>query len=506
MSVEESTLVGTFETAGVEQRAKEDMNFLAALCLPSVVAFPFPDVFLGMWLLAVGALNKTRDFSKFAFGLPRGHGKTTILKILIIYAILFTTRRFILVVGANEDRAENIITDVAAILDSPNILAVFGNWRASIQKDTAGLKHFTFRGRSIILAGLGSGSSLRGMNIDNMRPDFVICDDMQTQKEAESVSSSQKLIKWLVGTLMKAKNPRNCTFLYVGNMYRDVKIGGAHSEIYTCILRNLQRNPSWISWIVGAILADGKALWEEVQPYDQLIAELQSDSAMGCADVFFAEVQNDPTCGGGTHFDISKLPEWNLNQELELPIGKFLLIDPSLGKSTSDKQIVGEFWVFDQIPRLWKLHIRQTTAPKLVEWCLDYAVVEGIPLIVAESVAYQGTLLQWFDHFVQIRRLEGIHLRPVSPGGRSKASRIVNMFKALMGGTTQVHPTTLAQVLSQISTYDPLKTQNSDDILDVVAYAQDVMLQYTIEMQLPDIYSLVVDQWSTEIEQDNCVF
>jgi len=501
----DSTMLGRFSTAEVRVNAEADMNFLGALALPEVCTVSFPDLYLGLWDLAMQALRSTRDFSKFAIGLPRGHAKTTVIKLLIVAIILFTKKRFVLIVGASEALAENILSDVCDILDSPNITGVFGNWRLGLETDRTGLKKFNFLGRSVILAALGSGTSLRGLNIKNARPDVIICDDMQTQDEAGSEAVAKKLMKWFVGTLMKVKNPWGCTYFYVGNMYPDMKVGGASSEVYTCILRNLQKNPSWISWIVGGILADGQALWEEVQPLKILLSELESDIAMGCPEVFFAEVQNDPTCGGSGLFDISKLPAYEINPDLDMVIGKFLMIDPSLGKKKSDSQVVGEFWVYEGTPHLMKLHIKQVSAPELVKWGLDYARKERIPLIVAESVAYQGTLLQWFEHFAAVDSIQGIHFRPISPGGRSKPSRIISYFKSLMAGRSKVHPNCLAQVLSQIQNYDPARIHNVDDILDVGAYGEDVCLQYALEYILPDIYCLDQTEYSG-VEENNRMF
>lgn len=496
----DETRLASFSIAEVSQRAKEDMNFLAKLCLPDVCSVDFPPLFLGMWGLVIAGLGKLRDFSKFALGLPRGHGKTTVLKLLIIWAILFSTKRFILIVGSTKEKAENIVADVCDILDSENILGVFGNWRVVQETDRTDLKKFKFRGRDIILAAVGTSGSLRGLNIKNSRPDMILCDDMQTKEEAESEQVAKKLLGWFVGTLMKAKNPRNCTFLYIGNMYPDLKLGGSQSNVYACILRNLQNNPSWISWIVGGVLGDGKALWEEVQPLEQLLSEFESDCAMGCPEVFFAEVQNDPMCGGGLHFDISKLPKYEVLEDFDIPTGRFLLIDPSLGKKKSDAQIVGEFNVYDSVPHLVKVHIKQVSAPDLVDWVVEYASKNKIPLVVAESVAYQGSLLQWFDRVVRDKDISGISFQPISPGGRAKNARILSLFKELMAGTIQLHPFVLSQVLSQISTFDPTKTNNTDDILDVIAYSSEVVLQYYELMLTPDIVDIMSgSQWEWEL-------
>ena len=500
--VEDTTATGSYNKAEVEKLAENDMNFLAALCLPKVCTAAFPDVFVNIWALIVGALLRFKDFSKFAIGLPRGHGKTTVIKILIIYIILFTKRRFILVTCASVGLAENILADVSDILDSPNIREVFGDWTAARETDRTDLKKFRFRNRDIILAAMGSGGRVRGLNVKNARPDVMICDDVQTRDESESEPVSKKLLTWFVGTLMKSKSPAGCTYIYVGNMYRDIKVGGIAAKLYTCILRNLQKNPQWISWIVGALLKDGTALWEEVQPKEQLLAELENDTNMGQAEVFFSEVLNDPNCGTGQHFDINKLPEFDVDPELDIEVGRFLLIDPSLGKKTSDAQVVLDCSVFDGVPVVNHVHIKQVDAPVLVEWTINYAIKNKIPLIVSETVAYQGTLLQWFNHYITLRSISGIALRAIAPGGRKKNSRILDSFKQVMSGDIKIHPRCLAVWLSQVVAFDPISKSNSDDVLDTVAYTTDVILNYPNELMISDFLELEADHSTELLEQD----
>ncbi len=487
-------------TAELEEAARGDLNFLGGLCLPDVFKFNFPPLFSSIYSLVKSRMLEARDFSKFAIGLPRGHAKTTFLKILIIFIILFTRKKFILVVCATEQLAINIISDVVDILDSPNIISIFGNWRAGgLETDTKAMKKAFFRGRNIIMVGLGSGGTLRGMNIKNSRPDCMIIDDLQTKEEAASPTVSKQLIQWFQGTLLKAKDPYSCTFMYVGNMYPDVKIGGSQSELYTCILRNLSKDPEWISIIVGGILSDGKALWEEVQPLKQLLSELVSDVRAGVGEVFFSEVMNDPQCGINSTFDISKMPAWSLNKEIQFKVGAFLLIDPSLGKKKSDAQIVGKFEVWDDgIPRLVELRVMQFSAPKVVEKCLDWAVADRIPAILAEAVAYQGTLLQWFEKEAQARQIEGIVFLPVQPNGRTKVARILQSFKSVLEHKLAIAPECLSQWLSQVITFDPMKANNTDDVLDVAAYGEDVVIQYPQEIIIQDFINA---QYSYELDE-----
>ncbi len=494
-----------YHTHEVEESAQNSMDFLGGLALPEVCNIPFPPVFLNVWSMLTSAVMQTgRDFSKYAIGLPRGHGKTIVLKLLILYIILFTRKKFILVVCASVGNAENILADVADMLDSDNIKSVFGNWNEHKEKDTNDLKKFHFRGRDIILAGIGSSSTLRGLNLKFARPDVMICDDMQSKEQAASEIQSMALIRWFVGTLLKSKSPTGCTFMYVGNMYPDLKLGGSGSRLYTCILRNLQNNPNWKSWLVGAILSDGTALWEELFPIDQLLDELEDDILMGCAEVFYSEVLNDPTCGSGKHFDISKLPEYT--EDDDLVVGKFIMIDPSLGKKKSDAQQVGLFYVFagSPVPVCMGMKNMQVSAPKLVELVLAWALEEGVPLILGEVVAYQETLLQWFEYQCKEKHIEGINFRGM-PAHGNKNSRIIRMFKQLMEGTLKINSKILSLVLTQISAFDPLKQTNTDDILDVLATGAEVPITYPEELLLPYAYDMD-GRGEQGVVEDNCAF
>src|SRR5512139_735700 len=157
----------TASTEEIQQVAKGSLDFLASLAMPAVFVFLYPVVFHSVWKWLLEFTHRARDFSQLALGLPRGFGKTTLIKIYILYCILFTQKKFILVVSSTATLAENILADVIDMLEEPNIKKVFGDWKVGIEKDTQSIKKFGYRGRNIILAGLGAGTSLRGLNLKN---------------------------------------------------------------------------------------------------------------------------------------------------------------------------------------------------------------------------------------------------------------------------------------------------------------------------------------------------
>ena len=159
-----STTEVAFDSTEARDLAKVDMDFFGMLAMPDDVIYSFPEFYKQVWSILIGCLHKSRDFSKYAIGLPRGHGKTFVVKLLILYTILFTDRKFILVVSAIKDNAASIIADVADMLDSPNIRAVFGNWRVSIEVDRQDKKKFYFNGRPVILKAAGAGTAIRRLS------------------------------------------------------------------------------------------------------------------------------------------------------------------------------------------------------------------------------------------------------------------------------------------------------------------------------------------------------
>jgi len=247
------------------------------------------------------------------------------MKLFILYCIFFTKKKFILVICGTITKAENVIRDVCGMLDERNVKTVFGDWTMGRTIDRQDLKKFGFRGREVILMGAGAESDIRGITMDNDRPDIMIFDDIQTREDADSDLVSAKLEDWMYGTAMKAKSPEDCMFIFIGNMY----------PTKNSILRKLKYNPTWTSFIAGGILLNEEtgeleSLWEELQPIRQLLKEYQNDSSAGKGEIFRAEVLNDEEASVNKLIDISEIPSSPYKGEIHQ--GNFIIVDPSNDK------------------------------------------------------------------------------------------------------------------------------------------------------------------------------
>lgn len=452
----------------IQHAAKEDLNFLAALAMPLVFQFLFPPVFMSVWAWLLEHAHKVRAFPQLALGLPRGFGKTTVIKLFVLYCILFTNKKFILILSETAEKSYNIIADVVDMLNEPNIKTVFGDWKVGIEKDTQAVKKFGFRGRNIILAGLGEGGSLRGLNLKNARPDVMIFDDVQSRECADSEKQSTDLETWMVGTAMKAKSPHGCMFLFIANMY----------PTKWSILRRFKKNSKWIKFIAGGILADGTSLWEELQPVEQLMAEFENDLEMGHPEIFYAEVLNDENAAANNLIDLNKLPDVPYT-EGDIAAGNFIIIDPATDKPGADAVSIGYFEIHDARPVLMIVEEGRFSPGETIRKALSLALTKNCRLIACEANAYQYSLLYWFNFICQQLQIIGIEAVPIYSGVRSKNTRILEWLKGYAKGETFVHDDAKLPVHSQVTAFNPLKKDNTDGLLDLMTYANKVMEEFS---------------------------
>lgn len=466
-----------FDRDSIVEMMKTSIDIMGAVCLPDVVTEYFPAEYQYLWRRYTEALmDESKAFPKFGLGLPRGHGKTMFIKLLIVFAVLFTSRKYILSVCASDTLAEDIVVDFSDIMDSPNIISLFGNWRAYQERDKIGYLKFKMGGHDRIVKGLGQNASFRGTNIKNNRPDFMIFDDSQTLDNAMSPAAAQKFQRRFYGTMLKAKSNKRCMYLFVGNMYPNTVLDEnpkTGQKIYGCLLRNLKESASWETLIVGAILSNGTALWEKVQSLEQILSEFVDDFRSGNAHVFASEVLNDPDYSLLKLFDPSRVPEYEYYRTEENgiePLAKYIIVDPSLGKKSSDDQVLGLFYVYDNVPVLKEIRIVQESSPMMAKALLLWAFEENVPVAAIEDYAMQGVIIQWLNFWLKQVQIPDFQVVGISRGAETKNGSIIAMFKALMDGSLVLHPKVKSRVYDQIMEFDPTVKNNRDDILDVCAY------------------------------------
>lgn len=450
------------------ERGKVDINFFSALCMPSVCVFPLPPFYLAIFSLLTTRNPEDYDnVLRFALGLPRGHAKTTFIKILITYLIVYDRVKFVLIICSNGDLADLLLGDIHDILCSPNITAIYGEWEGALAIDAADTKKAAYHNKTVSIIARGWAAGVRGINLQNERPDLIFCDDAQTRKNDESPTERASLLSELVGTVFKAIAPTGPrTIIYVGNMYSE-----------ECILNKFKNSPYWTSMVTGAILENGQPLWPSLFSLASLRESYEHDESMGLAHIWFAEVMNDPKSSTRTIFP-NNLPSCDIEDIVECD-GSYITIDPAGFRLSSDDNVIVAHQKFNQKGYIVE-HVKGILDPKeLIQKAIEMALRWNCSLIAVESVAYQQTLGFWINHFLVLLGITHITVVEVSPHGRSKESRIRQFIAELYAETYYIKdPATRRDFTWQASLYKLGNKINRDDLLDACAYGLDVRNDY----------------------------
>ena len=218
--------------------------------------------------------------------LPRGFGKTSLATAAILWALLYGHSKFCIVVGANKDRAEDLLRAVRTELeanetlveDFPHALVpiqeVRGSKQRLLQQNIDGVltqmrlsadeiimpwvldqkknKPFPFANSTI--RAIGAGTSIRGAvhtlaNGKRVRPDLIFLDDISTDQDARSPTMTQGIINYVRQTLTGLAAPgaslsiiSASTVIYPGDFSTQLLARTAHpafSPVRYSLLTNL---------------------------------------------------------------------------------------------------------------------------------------------------------------------------------------------------------------------------------------------------------------------------
>ena len=449
------------------ERGKTDLNFFAGLMIPDMMEYDFPEFYVGCFNLLTKRPEKyLKRILRFALGLPRGHAKTTFIKILICWLIAYDKVTFVAVICATDELAESLIGDVNDMLCSDNFTKIYGHWKRQLLEDNKGTKISYFHERSVIIKARGAEGSIRGINVKNRRPDLIFCDDAQTKECDDSPTERLKFRKWLVAMFKIIAPKGDRWIIYVGNMYSE-----------ECILYQLKENPAWISMITGAIKADGTPLWPELHSLEELMESYFHDEALGEADVWFAEVMNDPV-SRVTSLLSEAILESPYDKEPYEPDGVFITIDPAGFKDVSDDNVIALHHVYNGEGIVHEIDAGIKDPEQLIMRALEMALNSGASVIGIEDVAYQQTLIFWVEKYMRELKIHGIEVVPLKPHGKSKEARIRLFIAELLNRSYHLSNQVRAAFIWQALKYKLGAKKNKDDILDCCAYALQIRNEY----------------------------
>jgi hypothetical protein len=456
---EENTTQANFDPNEVKEALRHNMEFLIQFFMHEKISVDVPE-----FHLKILTLLTTFTVSKFALAVPRGHAKTTLVKIAIVYYFLFTDIRFVLYVSNTSTVAKDEVRDVINFLLSENFVAVFGKVEWEKRNESDGLYIFQLGKKRCILRALGAGQQVRGLNIDNERPELLICDDAEDDENSETPTQRSKLRRWVYGPLFKAC-ARHSKKVWIGNLVSS-----------NCLINDLCESKFWSSIKYGCILANGQPLWPEMFSLSYLKQDYIEYQQAGMTAKWFAEMMNMPVPEGMGLITAEEIQYRPARTSGDLKYG-FITIDPAISNKTwaNNTSIVVHGFVEDL--RQWQVVdyvLEKGVDPiKLINKTVDLCFKWRIATIGIETIAYQAALEPMFNYILAQRQLFGIAVIPLH-STNSKASRIITFASWLKTGAYALTEGEFS-LTNQLLKYDPTKKENDDDLVDGAAYGPQMI-------------------------------
>lgn len=415
------------------------------------------------------------EIPKYACALPRGHIKTTLLKLAFVYMLVYGKQTFPLFLAGSHNLAESGCSDIMDILQSENFAKVYGAVKLETHRTSTADYAFTLNKIKIseagtvirtptacLLRGRSSGQKVRGMSKRMMRPDVVGMDDIDQDDDIKSEIGYEGLKSWVYGPVLKI-GYKDTRFIHIGNYIAQ-----------KCVIGDHIADEGWTSDHFSALKPDGAPLWPGYWTREELIADFRAYQRQGRANEWFAEMLNNPlenATGMIGYRDIRFLPSLiPLTGNYSIV---FLTVDPAISTKLSANRTAIAVHAFNVERDCWQLAeivYEQGYDPiKLFVALLALSDKWGISFWAIEAVAYQASLLPLYKTFLANAQRDNIKVVAAPGSNRSKLNRITAWFGLLKSGSYALTEGQLG-IVQRILAFKPQDDDNADDDIDAAAY------------------------------------
>jgi hypothetical protein len=130
----------------------------------------------------------------------RGSAKSTIAEEAILLRAGFREFKNALIVGETETRAIERLVAIRNEIDTNELLVeVFGDLRGPVWAENE-----LVLSNGVRILAMGRGQAIRGVKYNDMRPDFVFCDDLEDNRSVENKDMRNRTARWFFSELLPA--------------------------------------------------------------------------------------------------------------------------------------------------------------------------------------------------------------------------------------------------------------------------------------------------------------
>lgn len=269
------------------QLGEIDQEYFCKAYLPHYFNLPFSTHHREMFA-DLKKLIERGGGTKICRAAPREHAKSTQLTLgLPLYCTMYGLKHFIVLTSDTEDQASGYLEAIQDELDdNPAIVEDFGRLKGSTWNVTE-----MVTANDICLIAKGIGGKIRGLKYKNYRPDLIVLDDIENDKNVKSEENKRWTYdEWFMKAVLRAGGTG-----LGGKSLTDIVVMGTILESDS-VLKRIIDNPLFDSKIYKAVIsfAAREDLWDE---WRTIALNLENPDRMQDAEAFFKANEQEMLCG-----------------------------------------------------------------------------------------------------------------------------------------------------------------------------------------------------------------
>lgn len=410
------------------------------------------------------------EYRELAWIMFRESAKTTFAKLFIIWMICHNKRKYINIDSYDKENAERILFDVAfELVNNKRLRADYGTL-FSKERGINDVKQNRINNfiteNGIRVEAHSTQESVRGRIHLNQRPDFLLADDIETNKTKESKAYTRQ-VRDHISEALAGMAPNGC-ILYLGNYITE------HGNIQYLIDR--AKNDPYLKILNVPVVQDGKPTWEgkyaltdeEAKKLDKVSIE-DKKRQLG-SYVFSYEMMNQPVDEANSLFKKDYLQTATEQEVEQLNTDCFITIDPAIStKDSADFTGVTINYVSDQNKWYIKTLSLKLSPKDLVDKIFELYSFFKPSVIGIEETSFTITLKPYLDDEMR-RRSVFLPIKALKHGGNKKEDRIRSIIPRWESKSIYLVGDN-HELLEQMRAFPH---SAYDDVLDSLAYQEQI--------------------------------
>lgn len=407
----------------------------------------------------IGNALMNQEYRNVAIEVFRDGAKTTLLRTFTSQRIAYGISRTILFVSASQGHSILSLRWIKRQVEHNRLWANTFRLKKGSKwtDDHIEVIHEALDTPITILA-LGITGQLRGFNIDDYRPDLIICDDTSTDEASNSTDQRNKQTNLVFGALFNSLAPRS-----EAPDAKAIILDTPKSKFD--LIESCEKDPEWRFFRYGVFDENGESRWPERYPTAELMAAKEAAIRVGRLAIWMREKECKVISEELASFRLDNLRYWDT---LPPRATYVIAIDPASSESKdADDNAIGVIGFYKDEVYLVEYKAETGQNPDMVLATVFEYARRWKPLgIVVESIGYQRVLAWYLEKGMREQRLYLPVYRVQDV--RKKSDRIVQALGETSGYQRLFCRENHVKFIEQYVEYSPVAIMH-DDVLDMTA-------------------------------------